>query len=161
VFINLYGVAAQHFGWIFGSIAIGIVMASQINGRLMHRVPALEVLRWTSVIQCSAGVLLLAAVETGWGGMPAVYVPLLIYVSSIGMVFPNGSALALAGHAEVAGMASALLGTFQFTAAAISTTVLGMIGEGSALPMALVVLTCGVLAVFVNFVLLRGSDQGV
>jgi len=36
-----------------------------------------------------------------------------------------------------------------------------MIGEGSALPMALVVLTCGVLAVLVNFVLLRGSEQGV
>jgi len=58
-------------------------------------------------------------------------------------------------------MASALLGTLQFTAAAISTTTLGVIGEGSALPMALVVLTCGVLAVAVNFVLLRGSDQGV
>ena len=160
VFINLYGVAPQRFGWIFGSIAIGIVTASQINGRLMHRVPALEVLRWTSVVQCTAGVLLLAAVETGWGSMPAVYVPLLIYVSSIGMVFPNGSALALAGHAEVAGMASALLGTLQFSAAAISTTVLGAIGEGSALPMALVVLACGLTAVFVNFVLLRGSARG-
>ena len=96
VFISLYGVAPQRFGWIFGSIAIGIVIASQVNGRLMHRVPALRVLRWTSVVQCSAGVLLLAAVETGWGGMAAVYIPLLLYVSSIGMVFPNGSALALA-----------------------------------------------------------------
>ena len=161
VFINLYGVAPQRFGWIFGTIAIGIVIASQINGRLMDRVPALRVLRWTSVVQCSAGVLLLAAVETGWGGMAAVYVPLLLYVSSIGMVFPNGSALALAGHAEVAGMASALLGTLQFTAAAVSTTTLGMIGEGSALPMALVVLACGVLAVAVNFGLLRGADVKV
>jgi len=93
--------------------------------------------------------------------MAAVYVPLLFYVSSIGMVFPNGSALALAGHAEVAGMASALLGTLQFTAAAISTTMLSVIGEGSTLPMALVVLPCGVLAVVVNFVLLRGSNQGI
>ena len=158
VFINIYGVAAQRFGWIFGTIAIGIVVASQINARLLDRVPALRVLRWSSVVQCAAGALLLAAVLTGWGGMAAVYVPLLIYVSTIGLVFPNGSALALAGHAEVAGMASALLGTLQFTAAAISTTTLGMIGEGSALPMALVVLACGALAVAVNFGLLRGQD---
>jgi DHA1 family bicyclomycin/chloramphenicol resistance-like MFS transporter len=161
VFINLYGVAPERFGWIFGTIAIGIVVASQVNGRLMGGVPALRVLRWSSLAQCSAGVLLLAAVETGWGGAATVYLPLLVYVSLIGMVFPNGSALALARHAEVAGMASALLGTVQFSAAALSTTLLGLIGEGSARPMALVVLACGAAAVAVNFGLLRGREGEV
>lgn len=146
VFISLYHVPEQRFGWYFGSIALGIAAASQINGRLLHGVPAVRVLRFASAVQLAAGLALIAAVVSGTGGLTGIYLPLFAYVSCIGLVFPNGAAVALAGHAEVAGMASAMLGTLQFGAAAISTSLLGAIGEGSALPMAAVVLVSGALA---------------
>src|SRR4029079_13515486 len=35
VFIELYGVAPQNYGWIFGANALGLVIVSQINRRLL------------------------------------------------------------------------------------------------------------------------------
>jgi DHA1 family bicyclomycin/chloramphenicol resistance-like MFS transporter len=39
VFINLYKVPTQRFGWLFGAIAAGVITASQVNGRMLHGVP--------------------------------------------------------------------------------------------------------------------------
>lgn len=35
VFIDLYGVPAQDYGWLFGLNALGFVVAAQVNGRLL------------------------------------------------------------------------------------------------------------------------------
>ena len=43
--------------------------------------------------------------------MWAVLVPLFLVVSSVGLLMPNGTALALDGQKEVAGTASGVLGS--------------------------------------------------
>jgi DHA1 family bicyclomycin/chloramphenicol resistance-like MFS transporter len=163
VFINLYGVSPQHFGWLFGFIAVGIISASQINGRLLHGVPADRVLRIANVVQFVTGAWLLAvalATARGYGGsLVELYVPLYAYVACIGFVFPCGAALAMAGHGRIAGFASALLGTVQFSIAAVSTILLGTIESASALPMAIVIAVCGAGSILVNVVFLRGHHD--
>jgi len=57
-------------------------------------------------------------------------------------------------HGKIAGMASALLGTNQFTIAAIATIALGTIDSSTALPMAMVIAGCGVAATLLNFLTL-------
>jgi len=166
VFIKLYGVSPQRFGWLFGFIAVGIIGASQINGRLLHGVPVVRVLRIANVIQFLAAGALLAVVlaaARGFGGsLLAIYLPLYIYVACVGFVFPSGAALAMAGHGRIAGFASALLGTVQFSIAAVSTILLGTIESSSAMPMAIVIAACGAGSVLVNVALLRGHhDAGV
>jgi DHA1 family bicyclomycin/chloramphenicol resistance-like MFS transporter len=82
-----------------------------------------------------------------------VFTCLFVYVSAQGFVFPNGSAIAMMRHANIAGTASALLGTNQFLIAAISTTFLGFI-ENPAVPMAIVIAGCGVASTLLNFLTL-------
>jgi MFS transporter, DHA1 family, multidrug resistance protein len=159
VFINLYGVSPQHFGWLFGFIAVGIISASQINGRILHGVPADRVLRGAVIVQFVAGGTLLAATWARAGGFAGLYVPLYAYVACVGFVYPCGAALAMAAHARMAGFASALLGTLQFGIAAISTILLGTIQNTSALPMAIVIAVCGTCALLVNLVLVRGQAK--
>ena len=154
VFISLYNVPAQRFGWLFGAIAAGVITASQVNGRMLHGVPLWRVLRVANLVQLAAGFLLLAAALTGAGGLMGVFVPVFFYVASNGFVFPNGSAIAMMRHGKIAGMASALLGTNQFILAAIATITLGTIAVSSALPMALVIAGCGVAATLLNFLTL-------
>ena len=67
VFIVLYKVPTERFGWLFGSVAAGMVVASQINGRMSHRIPLWRVLRTANTVQLFAGTLLLASVLTGLG----------------------------------------------------------------------------------------------
>jgi DHA1 family bicyclomycin/chloramphenicol resistance-like MFS transporter len=154
VFINIYKVPTQQFGWLFGAIAAGVITASQVNGRMLHGVPLWRVLRIANLVQLGAGILLLAAAITGIGGLLGVFIPIFIYVSSAGFVFPNGSAIAMMRHGKIAGMASALLGTNQFTLAAIATIVLGTMEITTVLPMAIVIAGCGAAATLLNFLTL-------
>ena len=153
VFISLYKVPTERFGWLFGAIAAGMVTASQVNGRMSHRVPVWRVLRVANLVQLIAGAVLLATVLTGVGGLPGVFLGVFVYVSAQGFVFPNGSAIAMTRHGEIAGTASALLGTNQFLIAAITTTFLGFL-DNPAIPMALVIAGSGVASTVLNFLTL-------
>lgn len=155
VFINLYKISPQRFGWLFGAIALGLITASQVNGRVSYRMPLTKVLRNANLVQLAAGIPLLAAAVTGRGGPIGVFLPVFVYMCATGYVFPNGTAIAMTHHGKIAGTASALLGTNQFTIAAISTTVLALIATSSALPMAIVIAACGLAATLVNVVTLR------
>jgi DHA1 family bicyclomycin/chloramphenicol resistance-like MFS transporter len=153
VFISLYKVPTEQFGWLFGAVAVGMVTASQINGRISHRVPVWQVLRAANLVQLAAGILLLLTVLTGVGGLPGVFVCVFFYVSAQGFVFPNGSAIAMMRHGPIAGTASALLGTNQFLIAAIGTIFLGFL-ENPAVPMAVVIAICAVAATVLNYLTL-------
>jgi DHA1 family bicyclomycin/chloramphenicol resistance-like MFS transporter len=150
LFISLYHVPTESFGWLFGTIAAGMIAASQINGRLPHRIPLWLVLRMANLAQLGAALLLVVFVLTGWGGLPSVYAMIFIYVSAQGFVFPNGSAIAMTRHAEIAGTASALLGTNQFIIAAFATILLGLM-DNPAVPLAIVMAMCAVASNLLNF----------
>jgi MFS transporter, DHA1 family, multidrug resistance protein len=153
VFISLYKVPTERFGWLFGAIAAGMVVASQINGRMPHRVPVWRVLRTANLVQLAAGVLLLASVVTGTGGLAGVFATVFAYVSAQGFVFPNGSAIAMMRHGKIAGTASALLGTNQFLIAAVATIFLGFL-DNPAVPMAVVIAASGIASALFNFLTL-------
>jgi DHA1 family bicyclomycin/chloramphenicol resistance-like MFS transporter len=150
VFIELHGVPAQQFGWLFGANALGFVLAAQVNGRMMRGADPRRVLRLALVVQAAAGLALLAAALTGAGGLPGVWAPLFVFISGLGFVMPNATALAMAPHGENAGAASALLGVMQFGLAALAATILGAIQARSAVPMAAVVAGAGALGLAVN-----------
>ncbi len=154
VFINLFKIPPQRFGWLFGAIAAGMITASQINGHMPRRIPMWQVLRVANAVQMVSGLALLATALTGFGGLAGIFIPVFIYVCAAGFVFPNGNTIAMMRHGNMAGTASALLGTNQFTIAAITTIVLGVIDNSSALPMAIVIAGCGAAATLLNFLTL-------
>jgi MFS transporter, DHA1 family, multidrug resistance protein len=153
VFITLYKVPTERFGWLFGAVAMGMVVASQINGRMPHRIAIWRILRSANLVQLAAGLFLVAAVFSGIGGMLSVFAGVFVYVSAQGFVFPNGAAIAMMRHADIAGTASALLGMNQFVIAAIMTTFLGFI-DNPALPMAIVIAGSAVASTSLNFLTL-------
>ena len=73
----------------------------------------------------------------------------------IGAVMPLTAARAMAPHGAIAGNASALMGTLQFGAGALAGVALGVLQNGTALPMALVVAFCGVGGWVVRRLLVR------
>lgn len=154
VFINIYKLPPQQFGWLFGVIAAGLIGASQVNGRMSHNIALWKVLRIANIVQLVAGFAVLATASTGLGGMIGIFAPVFVYMCATGFVFPNGSAIAMMRHGNMAGTASALLGTNQFVIAAGTTIVLGLIDNSSAMPMAIVIAACGVAATVLNFMTL-------
>ena len=147
VFIKLYGVPAEHYGWVFGSNAAGFILMAQVNARLLaKRGPAFLLSRTVWLYMLAALTLLgIAAVRTD--ALWPLLVPLFICIASLGCILPNTSACAMAGQGARAGSASALLGCIQFGVAAGAASLVGVLHDGTAMPMAMVISLCGVLAV--------------
>ena len=89
---------------------------------------------------------------------PGVLIGLFLVVASVGLVFPNASALAMADHPDRAGSASALLGLCQFVFGAVSAPLVGVAGTGTAVPMAVVIAVSSGAAV-VAYVALAGRAR--
>ncbi|MCU1787227.1 multidrug effflux MFS transporter [Pseudomonas sp. 13B_2.1_Bac1] len=147
VSIKLYGVPAEHYGWVFGSNAAGFILMAQVNARLLaKRGPAFLLSRTVWLYMLAALTLLgIAALRTD--ALWPLLVPLFICIASLGCILPNTSACAMAGQGARAGSASALLGCIQFGVAAGAASLVGVLHDGTAMPMAMVISLCGVLAV--------------
>ena len=155
VFIDLHGITAQQYGWIFGLNAMGFVAAAQVNGRLLPAGTHERALRIAMLVQGGAAVALIATAATGWGGFYGLFAPIFVYVASLGFIMPNAAALAMAPYGRNAGVASALLGTLQFSLAAVASSLVGLLHDGSALPMAGTVAVFGLAGLAVNRLLVR------
>lgn len=143
VFIELYGVPAEHYGWLFGSNAAGFVIMAQVNARLVRAGGPAVWLRRVVLVYLSSGLCLLALAWWRPEQLWPLLVPLFICVASLGCLLPNATACAMAGQGRHAGSASGLLGSMQFTVAASASALVAFLHDGSAVPMALVIALCG------------------
>lgn len=159
VFIDYFKIAPDHYGWLFGANAFGLIAGSQFNSRLLRRFKSNHVLRVALLVYLAAGLVLLASAITHIGGFWGVSIPLLVCISSLGFTFPNAQAGAMAPFGDRAGMASAMLGTLQFTLAGISSIVVGLVHTGDAVGMAGAIAGCGLLAQLVLLVLVKSAKQ--
>jgi DHA1 family bicyclomycin/chloramphenicol resistance-like MFS transporter len=153
-----YGKSAQLFSLIFMINAIGLAATAQLGARLVRRVPEATLVRVSLSAQVAGALAFLAVALTGHPPLAALLVPLFVFVASFGMVRPNGTALALAGHASIAGTASAWLGTLQFMLGALLAPLAGLGAKGAATLSAVVIgITC-VTALSCQLLITRKSD---
>ena len=147
LFIELYGIPAEHFGWLFGSNALGFILVAQLNAWLVARHGPAYWLAVTVWFYVACGLILLLVALAKPSALWPLLLPLFGCIACLGILLPNASACAMAGHGHQAGSASALLGSVQFIIAASAAALVGVLHDGSAWPMALVIFACGVLAV--------------
>ena len=161
VFIKLYDVPAEHYGWLFGSNAAGFILVAQINARLLaNRGPAFLLAR-TIWIYLAAGIVLLGVSALHTQQLWPLLIPLFVCIASLGCIIPNASACAMSGQGARAGSASAMLGCLQFSVAAGAASLVGVLHNGTAMPMAMVITLCGVLAVVLAMATRRVSTARI
>jgi DHA1 family bicyclomycin/chloramphenicol resistance-like MFS transporter len=151
---EIYGRSPTAYSIVFGVNGSGLIVASQVNARLVGRIDSEVLLRRAMLSTATAALVLLAVIASGGLGAWAVMVPLFVIVSSFAFALPNATALALADHPEVAGAASALLGVIQFVSGALVAPLVGIAGTDTALPMAIVMSLLGIAGVVATRVLL-------
>ncbi|MFI0778965.1 multidrug effflux MFS transporter [Streptomyces sp. NPDC021212] len=146
---EIYGASPQTFSLLFGLNSIGLIGTGQINGRvLVGRVSMDKVLAVGLTLTALAATVLLAlsAGVFGEAGLVPVAACLFVLMSSMGLVMPNTNASALMRTPHAAGSASALLGTSTFLLGAAASPLVGIAGETTAVPMAVVQLVCALAA---------------
>jgi MFS transporter, DHA1 family, multidrug resistance protein len=144
VFIELNGVPPERYGLLFGVNAIGLILASQLNRWLLARHSGGQILVVALGVTAATGLLLAGVAATGLGGFGGMLVLLFFCIASTGLVGPNAIAGAMAPYARQAGSASAMLGAIQFGFGAAAGALVGLLFNGTALPMAATIALCGV-----------------
>lgn len=142
---GVYGLSPVEYSFVFGANGLGLVAASQVNGRIVGRFRQRTLLR-TGLLATTAGALGMVVATVFGLGLVGLLIPLFVLVSSIGLIMPNATSLALADHPHTAGSASALLGVVQFLVGGAASPLVGLFGENSAIPMATIMAVSGLLA---------------
>ncbi|MCC9308592.1 multidrug effflux MFS transporter [Kitasatospora sp. RB6PN24] len=148
--------SAQQYSVIFALVELGLVGMSQLNGRVLLGRFSSHGIQLAGVVALTLAGLLLVLMSTVWhGGLAALTAGLFLMAAALGTASPPAGALALQRAPHAAGTASALLGTVQFLTGAVAPVLVGLGGQGSALPMAVVVLGYAAAALLAFVLLAR------
>ncbi|MDI3238291.1 multidrug effflux MFS transporter [Acinetobacter ursingii] len=114
VFMDMYGLNQQQFAYAFGFNAMGIIILSSINKRLVTRLSTIQRLKLGGTIQFTGAVIVLLSGLLPHASLAIVMVGLFFTVSGLGFTGPNAMALAMSKQGARAGTASAIMGSMQF-----------------------------------------------
>ncbi|MFD7101772.1 multidrug effflux MFS transporter [Streptomyces celluloflavus] len=146
---EIYGASPQVFSLLFGINSVGLVAVGQLNGKvLVGRVSLDKVLGIGLVLitVAATALLLMSSGVFGTVGLVPMAAGLFVLMSAMGLVMPSTNTQALLRTPHAAGSASALLGTSTFLLGSVASPLVGIAGERTAVPMAVVQLSCAVLA---------------
>ncbi|WP_326697233.1 Bcr/CflA family multidrug efflux MFS transporter [Streptomyces sp. NBC_01754] len=160
---EIYGASPQTFSLLFGVNSIGLIAVGQINGKiLVGRVSLDKALGFGLAVISLAAIALLLMTSGVFGdvGLLPIAVGLFVLMSCMGLAMPNTNSQALMRTRHAAGSASALLGTSQFLVGAIASPLVGIAGEKTAVPMAVVQVVCALAAMACFLLLCRPWQNG-
>lgn len=149
VFMKLFNVSPQVYGWIFAIIAAGLISSSQFNTVLLRKYNSSQIIRITLLVQASVGIILFIGSALGWLNLYATIGLIFLFLSCQGFTFPNSAALSLAPFKKEAGSASALMGAIQMALGAFASAMVGYINNGTSLPMTGIMAACALLGFLV------------
>ena len=164
VFMNIYKVSAQQYGWIFGLLAFAMIGSTQLNHFLLKKYKSQEIIRVTLVYQSIVGIVLIAGVYNDWFSLYGLIAMMFIFLTGQGLTSPNTSALSLAPFRKHTGSASALMGSWRMGAGAIISGIVSFLHNNTAMPMVGMMAFCSIggliILYFGNATVLQRASRG-
>lgn len=145
VFMEHFGLTQKQYGWLFAGMASGLILASQINTLLLKYYRSERIILGALILQNCFGASLLLVSLLDLAGFWVTVGLLFLYLSTIGLIMPNASALAMKPFEQNAGSASALLGFTQMGLGSLATILIDVLHIQTVLPMAMSIMICSIL----------------
>lgn len=152
VFMNLYTLTEQQYGWVFALLAFAMIGSTQLNHFILKRFTSEQVIRFALFYQSITGILLVTGVYFGWFNVYTLIAMMFVFFAGQGITGPNATALSLAPFAKNAGSASALFGSWRLGAGGIISAVVSLFHNDTALPMVITMAGCALVAIAILFV---------
>lgn len=152
VYIDLYGVAVDEFGYFFMMNIALMTLGSVLNGRFVSKVGAEKMLQIGLGIQLFAGIWL-ALVAICDLGFWAMAIGVAVFVGQNALISANAMASILAKFPTMAGTANSIAGSMRFGLGAVIGSVVATFRLNDAMPMLLSMATCVICAVLVYYFL--------
>jgi DHA1 family bicyclomycin/chloramphenicol resistance-like MFS transporter len=131
IFMGKYHVTAQTFGAIFATLTGGFIAGNQLNVFLLRKFTSSRIFRVALIIQVVMAILFLVGTHLHWLTIWPTLILFFVFLSCIGLTYPNAAALALAPFSRNVGSAAALLGFIQMGTGAVMSMGIGIFGAGA------------------------------
>ena len=139
VYISYFGVEPQYYGWLFALNIVGLVGMSVVNRRLVQRYSLEILLKVATLVAATAALLLALAAKLEIGGLILIVASVFVFFSMNGIIAATSTAGALDAVPNVAGSASALMGSLQYGSGIISSLLLALMSDGTPWTMAWII----------------------
>jgi len=146
VFMVDDGLSPTAFGLVLAGLGAAMIGFFRVNSWVVrHRGPvfALNVGIWIWIL---AGTSLSLMAWTGHTGAWSMSSALLVFSLGYSFIPSNAQVAALSRHSAHAATATSLMSTLQYVAGAIAGALIGILEDGTARPMAYLILICGCAA---------------
>ena len=151
LFMDIYAVSEENYGWIFAFLSIGLIGSSQLNTMMLKKYSSEQVIFAALIFQAVTGIIFLAGSINGWFGLPETIGLLFVFLGCLGFASPNTSALSLAPFSKNAGSASALMGAVQMGLGTIASIGVSLFDTRSSLPMVAIMASTSLIALAILY----------
>ena len=134
IFMEMYHVSPKVYGLIFALLSVGFIGGGQVNIQLTKKFDSQRIFHAALIVQVIAGFIFLTGVIGDWLGLYGTIAFFFICLSCIGLINPNGNALALSPFTRTVGSASALMGFIQIGLASLVSFGVGLFSASDAIP---------------------------
>ena len=160
IYIEHYGLTPTQYSLAFSVNAVSFFAVSQATGFLVGKFGLNRVVRIAVGGYAAAMLVLLGLYTAGFDSIWVMGVMMFIAFGFLGLVLPSTSVLAMEEQGEIAGSASALLGTIQMIVAVGVMGIVGSFFNGTAMPVVISFAICAVIAGVITLLTLqRGAGS--
>jgi MFS transporter, DHA1 family, multidrug resistance protein len=158
VYIEVFGVPSDNFGYFFAIPAIALVGGGLANARLLRHWQGERLIQAGLVLILAAGILMWSGALLGIG-IFGIVLPIMLYVFGLGLVTPNALAAAMEPHPSMAGTVSSLIGCLQMAGGALAGWIANSFYDRTPLPMATAVLAAAAGSFLIYHLFVRGRPE--
>ena len=160
VLIEHYHLSPRLYSLCFSVNAASFFAVAQCTGWLAARFGLRRLVRGAVIVYATVMLALLVLFASGVDSLYVMAAFLFVGYGCLGLVIPTTAVLALEEHGEIAGTASALMGTIQFVTGAVLMLFVGSFLNGTALPMVAGIAGCAAVALVLAGTTLRTAEPG-
>jgi DHA1 family bicyclomycin/chloramphenicol resistance-like MFS transporter len=139
VVIEVLGYSPSTYGWFSVSGIAGYMAGSWVASRITDRIGVDRMVPIGVSIVGVGGALFLVLGLWGFLSIYSLFGPLMLMAFGMAILFPSTLAGSVSVFPRVAGAASALYGFIQMLTAAVTITIVGLLSDGTHMPMVWVV----------------------
>jgi len=154
------GMSPAMYSISFAVAASGVILSNLVNARIAVRFGPRRMLVVGLGFTTGAAALLLGLTLAGALTVVGFVTCAFFLTLGLGFTMSNSSALGLARADRARGAGSAIMGTSQFVVGAIASPLVGLAGEDTAVPMAVVIAVMMALSLLLGLLALRMTRRG-
>jgi len=158
VYMGFFKISETIYPLFFGANIVTMILANRVNVWLLRYYNPGHLLSLGQSIQLITGIMLLSYVSIADVPQLAIVVGLvMLFVGSQSFIVSNATSSTIEFFPNNSGTASALLGASGFATGALSGSLVGLLGDGTPLPMTLVMTGCIVMGITLRFIMQRSN----